>query len=173
VAQSLARHLNRVLNLTVSDARLTVSPVTGDGHDDTFELERVVEGEDVPLELYRSTARLSVQQVVVVKDRRCKTKSYEYRFQADESRNSWLMRWDYSRERPRPVYPYALAHMHIRATLPDETPIDAHPVDHHHIPCPRTPLEQIIRYLIADRGVNSKSKDWEAILKKSEKTFHS
>jgi len=75
VAQSLARHLNRVLNLTVSDARLTVSPVTGDGHDDTFELERVVEGEDVPLELYRSTARLSVQQVVVVKDRRCTTKS--------------------------------------------------------------------------------------------------
>ena len=49
-----------------------------------------------PLELYRSTARLSVQQVVVVKDRRCRTESYEYRFQADESRKSWLMRWDYS-----------------------------------------------------------------------------
>ncbi len=169
MAKSLADHLNRVLNLTVSDARLSVSPVTGDGDGETFQLERIVEGEDVPLELYRSTARLSVQQVVVVKDRRCKTKSYEYRYQADESRKSWLMRWDYSRERPRPVYPYGLSHMHIRATLPNETPIDAHPVDHHHIPCPRTPLEEIIRYLIAERGVKSKSKDWEAIIEGSAK----
>jgi hypothetical protein len=114
-----------------------------------------------------------VQQVVVViNNQRCRTKSYEYRYQADESRESWLMRWEYERERPRPVYPYPLAHMHIRATLPDETPIDAHPVDHHHIPAPRTPLEEIIRYLITERGVESKRKNWEAILEKSEKTFH-
>ena len=34
------------------------------------------------------------------------------------------------------------------------------------------PLEEIIRYLIADRGVNPKNKGWKAILKESEKTFH-
>ena len=62
--------------------------------------------------------------------------------------------------------------MHIRATLPDGTPIDGHPVDHHHIPAPQTPLEEIIRYLIVDRGVKSKNKDWEPILEESEKTFH-
>jgi len=99
VAQNLVRHLNRVLNLTVSDARLSVSPATDDG--DTFELERIVDGEDVPLELRGTTARLSVQQVVVVKHGRCRTKSYEYRLQADKSRKSWLVRWDYSRKRPR------------------------------------------------------------------------
>ena len=95
------RHLNRVLNLTVSDSHLSVSPVTGDGDDDTFELERLVERENVPLELYGTTARLSVQQVVLVKDGRCKTKSYVYRFQADESLKSWLMRWEYRRKPPR------------------------------------------------------------------------
>jgi hypothetical protein len=31
VAQSLAQHLNRVLNLTVSDSHLSVSPLAGDG----------------------------------------------------------------------------------------------------------------------------------------------
>ena len=175
MARSLARRLNRVLNRTVSDSRLSVSPATDDGDGDTFELERLVEGEDVPLELHGSTARLSVRQVVVVKDGRCKTESYEYRLQADESRKSWLMRWEYERERPRRDYPYPLAHMHIRATYPDGTPIDGHPVDRHHIPAGGRghpiPLEEIIRYLITDRGVKSKSKNWEAILEESAKTF--
>jgi hypothetical protein len=175
VAQSLARHLNRVLNQTVSDSRLSVSPIVGDGDGETFQLERLVEREGVPLELRGTTARLYVRQVVVVKDGRPRTKSYEYRFQADESRKSWLMRWEYERERPRPDYPYPLAHMHIRATSPDGTPIDGHPVDRHHIPTGGRghpiPLEEIIRYLITDRGVNSKSKNWEAILEESAKTF--
>jgi hypothetical protein len=166
VAQGLARHLNRVLNQTVSDSRLSVSAIRGEG--DTFRLARLVEREDAPLELYGTTARLYVRQVVVVEDGRPRMKSYEYRYQADESRKSWLIRWEYSRERPRPDYPYPLAHMHIRATSPDGTPIDGHPVDRHHIPAgwagSPTPLEEIIRYLISDRGVKSKSKDWEAIL---------
>jgi hypothetical protein len=171
VAQSLARHLNRVLNQTVSDSHLSVSPVTGDGDGDTFKLERLVERENVPLQLRGTTARLSVRQLVVVKDGRCRTKSYVYRLQADESLKSWLMRWEYEREHPDPDYPYGLAHMHIRATSPDGTPIDAHPVDRHHIPAPQMPLEEIIRYLVADRGVKSKSKDWKAILEESAKTF--
>ncbi len=172
MAQSLARHLNRVLNQTVSDSHLSVSPVTGDGEGDTFKLERLVERENVPLQLRGTTARLSVRQLVVVKDGRCRTKSYVYRLQADESLKSWLMRWEYRRKPRVAGYPYGLAHMHIRATSPDGTPIDGHPVDRHHIPAPQTPLEEIIRYLIVDRGVKSKTKDWGAILEESEKTFH-
>lgn len=34
-----------------------------------------------------------------------------------------------------------------------------------------TPLQEIIRYLIADRGVKSKNKHWKPILEDSEKTF--
>jgi hypothetical protein len=42
VAHSLAQHLNRVLNRTVSDSHLSVSPIDGDSHGDTFELARLV-----------------------------------------------------------------------------------------------------------------------------------
>jgi hypothetical protein len=171
VAQSLAQHLNRVLNLTVSDSHLSVSPIAGHSHGEKFQLARLVERQNVPLQLHGTTARLSVRQLVVVKDGRCRTDSYVYRFQADESPKSWLMRWEYRREPPVADYPYALAHMHIRATSPDGTPIDGHPVDRHHIPAPQVPLEEIIRYLIADRGVKSKSKDWKAILEESAEGF--
>jgi hypothetical protein len=167
VAQSLAQHLNRVLNRTVSDSHLSVSPIEGDG--DTFELTRLVERQNVPLQLRGTTASLFVRLVVVVEDGRPTTDSYEYRFQADESRKSWLRRWEYRREPPDADYPYALGHLHVRGTSPDGAPIDRE-----HIPAGGRhpiPLEEIIRYLIADRGVGSKSKDWKTILDESTETF--
>jgi hypothetical protein len=169
LAQGLAQHLNRVLNRTVSDSHLSVSPIDGDG--DTFELTRLVERQNVPLQLRGTKASLFVRLLVVVEDGRCTTDSYEYRFQADESRRSWLRRWEYRREPPDADYPYSLAHVHVRGTSPDGAAIDRE-----HIPAGGrahpTPLEEIIRYLIADRGVKSKNKDWKAILEESEKTFH-
>jgi len=73
-AQRFADHLNGVLNRTVSDSRLVVAPIPGEP--DTFKLTRVVEEDDVPLELDGTTARLFVQQVVVVEDDQCRTESY-------------------------------------------------------------------------------------------------
>jgi hypothetical protein len=166
VAQSFARHLNRALNRTVSDSHLSVSPIAGDG--ERFQLERLVEQEDAPLQLRGITACLSVRLAVVVVDGRCRTVSYAYRFQADESRKSWLRRWEYRREPPDADYPYSLGHMHVRGTSPDGASIDRE-----HIPTRQMPLEEIIRYLIADRGVNPKNKGWKAILEESDKTFHS
>jgi hypothetical protein len=169
VAQSLAQHLNRVLNLTVSDSHLSVSPLAGDG--EKFQLARLVERQNVPLQLRGTTARLLVRLAVVVVDGRCRTVSYAYRFQADESPKSWLRRWEYHREPPAPDYPYALGHLHVRGTSPDGASIDRE-----HIPAGGRghpiPLEEIIRYLIADRGVKSEKDDWKAILEESEKTFH-
>jgi hypothetical protein len=165
VAQSLAQHLNRVLNLTVSDSHLSVSPLAGDG--EKFQLARLVERQNVPLQLRGTTARLLVRLAVVVVDGRCRTVSYAYRFQADESPKSWLRRWEYHREPPAADYPYALGHLHVRGTSPDGAPIDRE-----HNPAPQMPLEAIIRYLIADRGVKSEKDDWKAILEESEKTFH-
>jgi hypothetical protein len=164
VAKGLADHLNRALNRTVSDSRLSIVPLDDDG--DAFQLTRVVDREDAPLELNGTAARLSVQQLVVVEDGRCRTESYVYRLQADESPKSWLIRWEYARERQHPDYPYPTAHLHVNGTFPDGTPIDRQ-----HIPAPQMPLELIIRYLISDRGVKSKSKNWEAILEDSAKDF--
>jgi hypothetical protein len=168
VAQGLAEHLNRVLNRTVSDSHLSVSPIVGTG--EKFQLARLVERQNVPLQLRGTTASLFVRLVVVVEDGRPTTDSYEYRFQADESRKSWLRRWEYRREPPDADYPYSLGHLHVRGTSPDGAPIDRE-----HIPAGWAghpiPLEEIIRYLISDRGVKSKSKDWKAILDESTKDF--
>jgi hypothetical protein len=49
VAQELADYLNGAVNRTVSDSRLSVEPIAG--YPDAFELTRVVNGDDVPLEL--------------------------------------------------------------------------------------------------------------------------
>jgi len=157
--------LNGALNRTVSDSRLSVRPILG--HDaDAFELTRVVQEARVPLEFDGTAARLFVRLFVVVEDGRCKTESYLYRLQADPQRDSWLIRWDYRREPPVANYPYPLAHVHVNGTFPDGEPIAGQ-----HIPAPRMPLELVIRYLISDRGVKPRSKDWEAILEESAADF--
>ena len=48
VAQGLADQLNGALNRTVSDSRLSVAPIAG--YPDAFELTRIVEGNDAPLD---------------------------------------------------------------------------------------------------------------------------
>jgi hypothetical protein len=54
-----------------------VTPI--DGYPDAFKLTRLVNDDDAPLELDGMTARLFVQQVVVVENGSCKTESYVYR----------------------------------------------------------------------------------------------
>ncbi len=54
-----------------------------------------------------------------------------------------------------------------------ERPLTGPAIDREHNPAPQMPLEEVIRYLIADRGVKPKNKGWKAILEESEKTFHS
>lgn len=122
--------------------------------------------DDAALEWDGTTARLFVQQVVVVEDGRCKTESYVYRLQADASTNSWLIRWEYRREPPRADYPYPRAHLHVNGRFPD-----GEQIGRQHIPAPRMPLELVIRYLITDRGVKPRSGDWEAVLEEATAGF--
>ena len=132
----------------------------------TFKLTRLVNDEDTALELYGTAARLFVQQVVVVEDGRCKTESYIYRLQADPSARSYLIRWEYRRRPPRADYPYPLAHVHVNGTFPDGDPTG--PV---HIATARVPLELVLRNLITDWNVKSRTDDWEAILDESVQGF--
>jgi hypothetical protein len=143
-----------------------VDPIAGYPTDDAFLVARVVDGDYVALELDGTAAHLFVQQVVVVENDRCRTESYVYRLQADASESSWLMRWEYFREPPVADYPYPLAHVHVNGTFRG-----GEPIGREHIPAPRMPLELVIRYLISDRGVKPRSKDWEAILDRSSADF--
>ena len=109
------RHLNRALNRTVSDSHLSVSPIAGDG-----ESRSSWNGS--------SSRRCSVAAAwhhgvsVCAPGRGCRRWAlpngvYADRFQADESRKSWLRRWEYGREPPDADYPYSLGHMHVRANV--------------------------------------------------------
>lgn len=132
------------------------------GCPDAFRLTRLVDGDDAPLELDGTTARLFVQQVVAVQDGRCRTELYSYRLQTDASPRSWLIRWEYVRDPPPADYAYPRAHVHINATFADGTP-----VGRRHVPTRRIPLELVIRHLITDWGVKPRSEAWAAVLEES------
>lgn len=57
----------------------------------------------------------------------------------------WLLRWEYSRERPRADYAYPLAHIHAA----------------------RVPLELVLWHLIAEWGVTPKTDGWYDVLGES------
>jgi len=160
IAQGFADHLNGTLNRTVSDSRLSVTPIAG--YPDAFELTRVVDGNDAPLELDGTTARLFVRLVVVVEEGRCRTEFSTYRLQADASRGSWLIRWDYRREPPLADYHYPRGHAHVNSFFADGVP-----VGRVHIATGRVSLELVLRNLISDWGVEPRTADWEAILEES------
>jgi hypothetical protein len=156
--------LNGALNRTVSDSRLSVRPIAG--YLDAFELARVVNEDDVPLDLDGTALRLFVKQVVVIENGRCRTESYSYRLQTDVSRGSWLMRWEYVREPSEVNYAYPRAHVHVNGRFPNDAPIGAL-----HIPTRRVPLELVVRHLISDWGVKPRTDDWLTILQESTADF--
>lgn len=132
------------------------------GYPDGFEIARVVDGDDVSLELDGTAARLFVRLVVVVDDDRCRTESATFSLQADASRKSWLIRWDYVCDPSESEHAYPRAHVHVNATFADGAP-----VGRLHVPTRRVPLELVIRHLITDWNVKPRSEDWEAILEES------
>jgi len=109
---------------------------------------------------------LFVRQVIEVVDGHCRTEAYSYRLQADASRSSWLIRWEYYRDPPRTDYPYVLAHVHVNGEF-----LDGEPLGRLHVPTRRVPLELVIWHLIADWGVESKTTGWQVLLAGSIKGF--
>jgi hypothetical protein len=83
----------------------------------------------------------------------CQTVSYAHRFQSPD--DVWLLRWEYSRERPRADYAYPLAHLHVNAEFVESASavgrLDKTP-SHLHIPTARVPLELVLWHLIAGSG---------------------
>lgn len=132
-----------------------------------FQITRYVEGESAALELHGVSLRLFVRQIIEVRDDgHCHTESYGYRLQESEARDSWRVRWEFFDKEPLPDYPYPLAHVHVRATLPD-----GDSVERLHFPTSRVPLELVIWHLIAEWGVRSKTDEWQEVLRESMKGF--
>jgi hypothetical protein len=131
-----------------------------------FELTRLVDRASAPLELDGTSARLFFRQIIEVVDGHCQVESYSYRLQADESVESWLIRWEYYRAAPRPGYPYPLAHVHVNAAFAGGST-----AGRLHIPTRRVPLELVLWHLVAEWDVAPRLKDWRALLTHSVRGF--
>jgi hypothetical protein len=162
LAQGLADHFNGLLNRTVSPGRLNV--VDADGYPGQFEIRC---GDDA-LELNRSPLFLWVYHRVAVNGK-TSTQQYSYRLQTERSvRQSWLLRWEYYRQRPADN-PHVLGHVHVKGTLKGDEPSKGLPKLH--IPTDRVPLELVLWHLITDWGVSGLQDDWQAVLEESLEKF--
>jgi hypothetical protein len=150
----------------VSDARLTLLPIPGAGRETRFNLACVEHGETVSFALHGVTARLFIAHALEVIGDHVQTVSYAYRLQSDPNRKSWLLRWEYFREPPRPNYPYPLAHVHANATFvdPDLAAGPGKPPAHLHVPTARVALELVLWHLIAEWSVEPKTAHWRDVL---------
>jgi hypothetical protein len=156
----------------VTDARLTLLPIPG--QDTHYNLACVENGERVAFALHGVTERLFIRQAIEVVGDHCQTVSYAYRYQSGEDRKSWLLRWEYFRERPRSDYEYPLAHVHANAEFVDPGSAAARldkPPWHLHIPTARVPLELVLWHVIAEWGVTPKTDDWRDLLSESLEGF--
>jgi len=122
----------------------------------------------MPFALHGTTLRLYVEHEVDATEGKAHTASYRYVLQAGDTHESWLVRWEYVRERPL-GYPYALGHVHIRGDFADQAAADlaAKVLERLHVPTARVALELVLRHLIAEWRVQPKTDGWARILEES------
>ena len=116
--------------------------------------------------LHGTALRLYVEHEVDVIDGKAHTASYRYVLQAEQAHESWLVRWEYLRERPPGAYPHALGHVHVQADFlaGPRAAYASKPLSRLHLPTARVAFELVLRHVIAELAVRPKSDDWEAIL---------
>lgn len=162
VAQGFADHLNTVVNRTVSDARLSL--LSRPSSATRFLIACVQDARSVPFALHGSPLQLHVEHEVDAADGKVHTASYRYVLQAGHAHDSWLVRWEYLRDRPA-GYPYALGHVHVHADFADPPrPVLAKPLSRLHLPTARVAFELVLRHVIAEWGVEAKTDRWPEIL---------
>lgn len=110
-----------------------------------------------------------MSHTVEVDGDKCHTVSYAYRLMTADTKDAWLIRWEYFRRPPKADYPYPLAHLHVNAAFTDRdvNRLLARPAAHLHIPTARVPFELVLWHLLAEWGVESKTEDWRKLLRDS------
>lgn len=151
-----------MLNSTVSDARLSL--LTRPAASARYRIACVHDARPVAFAMHGTSLRLYVEHEVDVADAIAHTASYRYVLQASDTPDSWLLRWEYLRERPS-GYVYPLGHLHVRAGLPGD--VATKPLERLHIPTARVAVELVLRHLITEWGIQPKTDDWWSILEDS------
>lgn len=115
--------------------------------------------------------RLAVVQALEVIGDHCETLTYQYRLSLGESKDSWLIRWEYMRRRPTDRYPYPLAHVHVNARWATGSAAPAADLSHTHVPTRRMPLELVLWYAIVELHVTPRQGSWRDLLEESIRGF--
>jgi hypothetical protein len=152
-----------VLNSTVPDARLSL--VSRPYSPTRFLIACVQDARPVPFGLHDTALRLYVEHEVDAADNKAHTASHRYVLQSDDAHDSWLVRWEYLRERS-PGYPCALGHVHVHANFAAQAGADlaVRSLSRLHLPTARVAFEAVVRHLIAEWSVQAKSDGWAEIL---------
>lgn len=113
-AQDFANLVAEVVNATVSQAPIAFTEVTGGefggviAHHGAHRLPE-------PLQLVNGEYLFIRQTLGLRRDPPfLTTLDYSYRYQASQGRESWIWRYEYTRE-PEARYPYPRAHLHVNA----------------------------------------------------------
>ncbi|MEK7215198.1 MAG: hypothetical protein AAB289_06355 [Chloroflexota bacterium] len=152
IVQPYVDALNRILNTTVSESRLS----TVEGFDPTvYVITRFENRQLLPLEL-RGGKWLYFRQLVTEEGDQLNVLEARYVCSASDDPDAEAhhhFRWEYLREPPTPQVPYG--HLHVYAG----------DLQRIHFPTRRLSLEQILWLLIQEWGVSPRDPNWYEILK--------
>jgi Family of unknown function (DUF6516) len=161
VAQQFGGLYREVLNRTVTKDNVRVKPFK-EGRDWTewrWLLSRFDDlGQPLPVKLHGGGWLLAEQRVGVRESRTdgqlwLTTLRYRYQWQEEEDDGTWLVRWDYLRHGGPP-------HLHVRGGGLESQP-NFHKL---HIPTRRVAIEDVVRFLLAERHCESLTSTWSDLL---------
>jgi hypothetical protein len=171
VFENFREHIGRVLNKTVTDARLSLIHKRGS----TQAMLSFRQG-DLPtaVPVFAKDVFLYVGQTLRVnqepdKSWKLRTVQYRYRVQATQRMDDDdCFRWEYV---AREIRPSQLCRHHLHLAGQYEMGPHLIPLADVHIPTGWVTVEEIIRFLITEFRVGAKTEDWEAVLNDSESLF--
>lgn len=99
-----------------------------------------------------------------------RTLAYTYRIQLGPARTDWRFRFEYISPEEKPV-DYPRHHLHIPVTLEGTGECPALNCERLHLPTGWVMFEELIRFLIKELGVRSRTNQWDRILRESEELF--
>jgi hypothetical protein len=168
-AQAFAQLVGRIINTTVSPAPITFVALEGD-EPIGYVAHCANKVRPVPLPLSNGHFLFVYQRLGLRREERyLTTLEYRYVYQATEADDSWIFRYEYQRQ-PEEGYPYPLSHLHINAT-PDNYAGDKD-FTRLHLPAgERVTIEDVVRHLVAEHGIEPTSPDWREVLDGAKQAF--
>jgi hypothetical protein len=172
VFRAFRDHISKILNKTITDAPLSlVDYKNRPSAQFSFRDERDVA---TAAPLFNSRLFLAVSQQLEAEPlapKRWRLRTLEYRYHLLESpdpNGRWIVRWEYvSRKRRHDLHPRH--HVHIAAQV--HTSAASLDFDHIHLATGWVTVEEVIRFLIHDVGIEPKVHNWDELLISSEKLF--